>query len=167
MNRDSGMRCGITGVCVVLALTAVAEAGQFSRQKVEAPMSGTPSDHPIIVSPSVPKDSRGETVYEERGKSQDNEPVVPGVLIRPVPLKTPKVRYPKALKKEHKEGAVTLLGVVTENGELIDVRVEKTDDPLFSTSAVEAAQGYTFRPAQLKGKPVAMLIKFIIDFRLY
>ena len=121
---------------------------------------------PIIVSVSRPTDSRGEIVYEERGATQKDQPVVAGGVVQPVPIKLPDPKYPKSRKKEHASGDITIWGVVAQNGEFIDAKVADGYDPDFSKNALDAVARYRFKPATLDGKPVAELIRVVVSFRI-
>ena len=51
-------------------------------------------------------------------------------------------------------GSVTLAGIVTPEGKIINVRVLRSIDPVIDDRAVEAFRKYRFSPALLNGKPV-------------
>ncbi len=122
---------------------------------------------PAIISPSVPRDSRCETVYETQGKTQQEVPVVSGVLTQPEPIKMKYPKYPKAYKKEKKTGTVTIEGVVSEDGGLIDLKPADGSDPEFAKSALAAVEQYQFKPATLDGKAVAFRVKLDVQFRVF
>ena len=119
-----------------------------------------------IVSPTHPKDSRGEVVYETQGETQKDQPVVPGLFVNPSPLSTPSPKYPKALKKAHSVADVTVVMVITPDGDVLDATVVDSSDQDSSSSAVDAVMKYRFKPATLDGKPVASLAKVVCKFRV-
>jgi len=125
------------------------------------------SNGPIIVSVSNPKDSRGELVYEIQGEEQKDQPVVAGTFVQPSPTKLPQPKYPKSHKKERTSGNITVEGVVAQNGEFIDAKVVEGADPDFSQRALDAVARYEFRPATLDGKPVAILTRVVVSFRIW
>lgn len=125
-----------------------------------------PAAGPPIVSPTHPKDSRGEVVYEAQGESQKDQPVVPGVLVQPSPLSTPPPKYPKSLKRAHAAADVTLSCVITQDGDVIDATVLDSPDQEASSHALNAVKKYRFKPATLDGKPIATLAKAVIKFRI-
>jgi TonB family protein len=51
-------------------------------------------------------------------------------------------------------GSVTLAGIVTPEGKIINVRVLRSIDPIIDDRAIEAFRKYRFSPALLNGKPV-------------
>jgi TonB family protein len=119
-----------------------------------------------IVSPSHPQDSRGETVYEIQGESQKDQPLVPGELTHPVPVKMRDSKYPKSMKKAKSAADVAILCTVTANGDVVDESIESSSDTDASASALAAVQQYRFKPATLDGRPVASLLRIVVKFRI-
>ena len=127
----------------------------------------TESQKPTIVSPKHPTDSLGETVYEQQGKEDKDQPIVPGVLVPPRPIKEGKPKYSKALKKEKYAGTITLYGAVTGTGEAIDLEATPGDDGEAIACAMQAVRQYRFAAATLDGKPVATRLRVIVEFRMF
>jgi TonB family protein len=130
-------------------------------------LQSTPNSGRLIVSTTRPKDSRGETVYEGRGSAQ-NQPAVSGVFVQPSPIKLPDPKYPKSLKKAHADLDVTVEGVTSESGDYIDATIISPIeiDPEIERSALDAVSRYKFKPATLDGKPIALLTRVVIHFRI-
>lgn len=122
---------------------------------------------PAIVSPSVPRDSRGETVYELQGDSQKDVAVVLGTITQPTLLKAKLPKYPKVYRKEKREGHVVIEVVIAGDGTVLDAKPAEGSDPEFARNAMEAIEQYRFRPGMLDGKPVAFKIKMDVQFRVY
>ncbi len=120
---------------------------------------------PVVVSRMAPRDSRGETVYERKGPLDQGRPVVPGTLVAPVLVHMETPRAPRGMAESHGTAQVVVDGVVSEKGDYIDALAERGADPAYAKSAVAAASGYRFHPATLDGKPVAVLLRVVIDFR--
>jgi TonB family protein len=118
-----------------------------------------------IVSVSHPRDSRGEVVYETQGVAQKDHPIVVGTFAQPTPIKLPQPKYPKLHKKQLDSADITVEGIISENGEFIDARVVESADQDFSQSALDAVARYKFKPATL-GKPVAVLARIVVNFRI-
>src|SRR6266851_4091553 len=79
----------------------------------------SPAVHkPAIVSTTHPQDSRGETVYEEQGDTQQGVPVVPGLLLAPEPLNQIKPKIPVSSRMHHRKLNITVEGVVAANGDV-------------------------------------------------
>ncbi|HTF61525.1 MAG TPA: energy transducer TonB [Edaphobacter sp.] len=115
---------------------------------------------PVIVSQTHPKDSQGETVYDEQDAAQANAPVVPGILVHPNIVKRTKPKIPMSARLHHKKFHILIEGVVTAKGDVIDVRV--LDDDGESSLAENCAKAFSadkFTPATLDGKPVAVLLQ--------
>jgi protein TonB len=148
-------------LCLFLLVPVSVQARADKNFRAEGPTG------PTIVSPKNPKDSRGETVYEFQGADQKSEPIVPGKLVPPSPKKTFKAKFPKSLKQRRAEEQVSVLGVVADNGDFIDAKVLDTVEPDVSNSALDAVSQWKFHPATLDGRPVALLVKVVVSFRIY
>jgi len=140
---------------LVSTLLAVPVAGQAT---------AAPSEAKAIISPAVPTDSRGETVYEVQGEHEQDLPVIAGVLLRPFPVKVLKPKYPKSLKGSHSSADVVVEGIVTPSGEFIDAKIIGESDSEASANALAAVSRYKFNPARLDGKPVAFRTRVIVSF---
>jgi hypothetical protein len=147
-----------TLLCLILLASISTE--MHASQKIES------TNGPAIVSVSHPSDSRGEIVYETQGAAQKDQPVVVGTFAQPMPIKLPQPKYPKSRKKELASANITVEGIIAQNGEFIDGRVVEDADPEFSQSALDAVGHYRFRPATLDGKPVAVLARVVVSFRI-
>ena len=127
--------------------------------------TGSASQTKAIISPAVPADSRGETVYEAQGEHEQDLPVVAGTLLRPFPIRIPKSKYPKSLKRSHASADVVVEGIATPSGEFIDAKIIGEADPEAATNALAAVSQYKFNPATLDGKPIAFRTRVIVSFR--
>jgi protein TonB len=93
-------------------------------------------------------------------------PVVPGRFVNPTPISTPPPKYPKILKKTHSAADVTVVMVITKEGDAIDATVVDSSDRDSSSSALAAIGKYRFKPATLDGEPVASLARVVVSFRI-
>ena len=85
----------------------------------------------------------------------------PRVLNRPV------VQYPPIALRRRAEGSVIVTALVSENGDVLDVRILRGDDRFgFNDAAVRAARGVRFAPALKDGKRVKTWYPQTIYFRL-
>jgi TonB family protein len=165
IEKESGrvafhaLRNAILGLLVLTLPTTTMFAERLEQ------ISSPPSKR-AIVSPTVPRDSRGETVYETQGDGQRDLPVIEGVLLLPAGIKLPEPKYPKSLRKSHSSADVTVEGVVTPTGDFIDAKVVDQSDPEASANALAAVSQYKFKPATLDGKPIAMLLRVVVGFRI-
>jgi Gram-negative bacterial TonB protein C-terminal len=128
-----------------------------------------PAEHkPVIVSTTYPKDSRGETVYDEQDEAQKGTPVVPGILVHPEPFHRAKPRIPVSSRMHHRKLNIIVEGVITANGDMIDVHFLKEDaDSAMAQSVAEAYGHLKFRPATLDGKPVAVLLQAEFKYNFF
>jgi len=77
-------------------------------------------------------------------------------------------RYPETLRAAGIEGSVTLLFVIDSAGraDLSTLRVKRTDSDLFTASVREALERSRFRPAEIGGRKVRMLVEQPFVFAL-
>lgn len=74
--------------------------------------------------------------------------------------------YPQTLLRMHKEGIVILQALITANGDIQKIEILKSDHPLFSQSAINAVSQWKYRPARLRGKPVAVYFTVTVVFTI-
>jgi TonB family protein len=77
---------------------------------------------------------------------------------------TPK--YPELATRAGLEGTVWVKLWIDEAGKVVKADVTKSDVEMFNEPAIEAAMQWTFRPALLKGKPVAVWVSVPFRFKL-
>lgn len=122
---------------------------------------------------------RGETPSEEPGvKAPDMKPKVktlkeewppadyvpyekPPEAIKQVPAK-----YPPAAKKDNVQGTVWLKTWVDEEGRVAKVEIQKSEAEVLNQAAVDAVKQWVFKPAIMKGKPVAVWVSIPFRFVL-
>lgn len=92
---------------------------------------------------------------------------VAGDVQRPKALATTPPVYPESAKTDKIEGIVIVQTVITEEGKVTNATVSKSSgNAELDQSAVDAVSTWTFRPATLKGKPVAVNYTVTINFTL-
>ncbi len=76
------------------------------------------------------------------------------------------VRYPKEAKKEKIEGSVLVQFVVDEKGEIGNISIIKSTNPIFNEEAIRAVKTLPgkFKPGKNQGKPVKILYAIPIIF---
>ncbi len=92
---------------------------------------------------------------------------MPGVLTPPKLISGPKPRFTRELKRKRLNCDVSVSGVVTATGVIIDLQANRDADADAAISALEAVRAYRLTPATLDGKPVAMSIKVVVHFDIY
>lgn len=74
--------------------------------------------------------------------------------------------YPPSMKQQGKEATVKLEVLLDIKGKIRKVTVKKSGGEEFDQAAIEAIKNSTFMPANIEGKPVAVLMKIPVKFRL-
>jgi TonB family protein len=92
----------------------------------------------------------------------------PGVF-PPIAVKAVTPRYTAEAMRQKLQGQVTLEAVVNTEGRVSQVKVVKSLDTLYGLddAAVAAAREWQFEPGTLNGKPVAVAINLVLEFRLH
>lgn len=85
---------------------------------------------------------------------------------RPEPVSQVAPNYPADLRKAKIEGVVTLVFLLSEEGQVEDARVENSSRPEFEKPALEAIRKWRFRPGMKEGKPVRTYIRIPMRFRV-
>ena len=98
--------------------------------------------------------------------------VKPGQLVplssdveRPKPLKKVGAKYPDAAKRERLEGIVGLDILISETGQVIDVKVTKSANAILDQAAIEAVRQWTYKPATKKGVVVKVWLPVTMSFQ--
>jgi TonB family protein len=74
--------------------------------------------------------------------------------------------YPQLAQKAGLEGTVWVKVWVDEGGKVVQTSVQKTDAEIFNQSATEAAMQWKFKPAMMKGKPIATWVSIPFRFKI-
>jgi TonB family protein len=74
--------------------------------------------------------------------------------------------YPEALRRDRIEGVVVLEAVVTEEGEVTDLRVVSSTRRELEEPALTAVRQWRYRPATYQGRPVRVYLTITTNFRL-
>ena len=89
------------------------------------------------------------------------------VDVPPTIIKWAPRQYPAKALEERITGKVELCYVVTKEGTVGDVLIEKSEpEDIFDESALEYIKQYLFKPAIKDGKPVDVLIHDLVKFNL-
>jgi periplasmic protein TonB len=84
----------------------------------------------------------------------------------PVALLNPSPSYPELALRANIEGTVWVKMLVTKDGSVKKAIVEKSNADIFNESALAAANRWTFRPALMNHRPVAVWVSIPFRFRL-
>lgn len=91
--------------------------------------------------------------------------IKPG-MTPPKPLHTPDPEYSEEARKSKYQGTVVLVAVINQKGEVMYLRVSRAIGKGLDENAMQAVRQWTFRPAELNGRPVAVLINIEVSFNL-
>jgi TonB family protein len=92
--------------------------------------------------------------------------VTVGVVVPPKLVSAPDPVYPEPLRNARTQGTSVLYMVVDEHGDPALVSLFKSSDPAFDDSSIVAIGHWKFKPATLGGKPVAVMIRVEVNFRI-
>lgn len=91
---------------------------------------------------------------------------VPPDVVLPVPLETPAPRYPDPARIVRAMGTVVLAATISPEGHVVEIEVESGANPLLVRAAVETVSRWRYVPARLGTKPVAVILRVTLTFRL-
>ncbi len=91
---------------------------------------------------------------------------VPPDIVLPVPLETPMPAYSDVARLARAQGEVVLSATIASDGSVVDVTVEGAANPLLVRSAVEAVSRWRYVPARIGTRPVAVILRVTLTFRL-
>jgi TonB family protein len=142
------------------------------------PVATTASASPSDETPTVdvtenggPGSGTGDEVGEHGGGGKDGpggngeDILTPGGDVRaPVLLDRVEPAYPESARRAHLEGIVILEATITASGEVRQVRVLKSVNPLLDEAAVRAVGAWRYRPATLNGRAVAVYLTVTVKF---
>ncbi|MCC5788892.1 MAG: energy transducer TonB [Opitutales bacterium] len=84
----------------------------------------------------------------------------------PSPLSRPPPSYPYSLRRAGISGEVVLLFVITPEGTVENIEVERSSHSDFNRPAREAVARWRFEPAQRSGEKVPVLVRTTVEFNL-
>ena len=141
-----------------------------------------PSIGPGVKAPGVKMKTR---VIEGAIPSKDPEEKAPGVKMKtriiqeekppadyvpyekpPEAIKQVPAKYPPDAKKDNVQGTVWLKTLVDEEGRVAKVEIQKSEAEVLNQAAVDAVKQWLFKPAIMKGKPVAVWVSIPFRFVL-
>ncbi len=88
------------------------------------------------------------------------------VDVKPEFLSKAELVYPRQAKSLGKEGSVIVEADIDAKGRLVDVRIIKNAGFGFDEAAIEMIKKSRFAPAYAAGSPVAVRMRFSVNFRL-
>ncbi len=112
------------------------------------------SENPAV-SPPPPPQPEVPTTY-----------TLAAVTTRPVPTYQPSPVYPEVARRAQVQGSVVIHAVVTEVGDVVDVRLVHGVTMGCSEAALAAVRSWRYRAATLHGTPVRVELEITVTFRL-
>jgi periplasmic protein TonB len=102
------------------------------------------------------------------GPGLEGEPLrVGGDVKAPQLINRVEPGYPEAARKARMEGVVILEAIITANGNVEEVKVLKSMNPLLDAAATRAVQQWKYRPATLNGRAVRVYLTVTVTFNLH
>jgi periplasmic protein TonB len=84
---------------------------------------------------------------------------------RPRPISQTSPMYPADLRRRRVEGTVNVVFLVDTDGRVLNPAVEKSTDPGFERTALEAVRRWRFEPGTRQGRKVQFKMRVPITFR--
>jgi TonB family protein len=99
--------------------------------------------------------------YQEPYKVSEHKDITaPNIVSKVEP------KYSESARDAKIEGKVKLSAVVTRDGRADQIKVDESLEASLDQAAVEALKQWKFAPATKQGKPVAVLVKVEVNFKL-
>ena len=102
----------------------------------------------------------GDAPYDVRAGA------LPPDLVLPVPIETPAPVYSEAARIVRATGVVVLSATIASDGRVVDVAVENDAHPLLARLAVETVSRWRYAPARVGARPVSVVLRVTLTFRL-
>ncbi len=137
----------------------------------------TPQSDQVV---SRPIEEASEAEEEQRKPSPPSPPLAGPPRQQPLPAPVPvyqltglprfihqeRPNYPPRLRRQGKEATVKLEIYIDADGRVREIRVLKSAGEDFDRAAIAAIRASTFAPGNVDGKPVPVLMRLPIRFRL-
>jgi len=151
--------------CLLLLLLAACRQGAASEPPRGSAAPAKP--RPAGTAPTVPPPPAPIAFQSPEPDCAAVQPIrVGGGVERPEILRRVDPVYPGDVRRMRIEGTGILELVINEKGRVCTVRVLRGLIPSIDRAMVEATRQWTFRPARLRGKPVAVAYVVTIRFDL-
>jgi len=120
---------------------------------------------PVVEEPVVTEAAETEEKVSEEDILPTPTPIfqltsMPRMIHRETPV------YPAVMRAQGKEGKVKLEVLIDSKGKIRKVTVIKSAGKAFDQAAIAAISNSSFTPGNIDGKPVAVLLRLPVNFRL-
>jgi periplasmic protein TonB len=117
-------------------------------------------------------DGRGDGPgHGQKGWGQDSGDgiYVPGLngVTQPIPIFTPEAEFSDEARRQKHQGACMISVIIDAQGNPQNARVLQPIGMGLDEKALQAVMRYRFKPAKKDGRPVAVRIAVVVNFRLY
>ena len=92
--------------------------------------------------------------------------IIGGDVQAPVLISQLEPEYPESARLAHKEGVVILEATITAGGEVNNVRILRSANPLLDAAAERAVRKWQYKPATLNGRAVSVYLTVTVTFGL-
>ena len=85
---------------------------------------------------------------------------------KPQPRKQASPKYPAAARRKKQEGFALAEFIIDEKGNVINVEIKQSSDPIFDRPTIEAIRGWKFTPGEKDGRAVKTRTRVKIPYTL-
>lgn len=156
--------------CLLLLLVATSRKKSMPPEAPATPTRRVPPPAPARSEP--PPDSPAKApapappaAPEEMGNAEEPVHWTPDIEM-PTLLHRVQAEYPEEARRAGMQGTVFLEAIINGRGDVEDVTVIRSPDPLFDREATAAVRQWKYTPALQNGRPVKMFITVIVEFKL-
>jgi len=160
--------------------THVRHGSQSASQTVALPANPEPPvtelqegpDYPGQETGNTPGDlngvdnGTGETPAVGSGTELEGPYIIGGDVQAPFLISQLEPDYPEGARLAHKEGVVILEATITPGGEVNNVRILRSANPLLDAAAERAVRQWRYKPATLNGRAVSVYLTVTVTFGL-
>jgi TonB family protein len=133
-------------------------SGEMQRQIDEA--------NSMIARVEVPPMPATEPMQADKPNAQDKPQKVEARVLAGNKIGGSVPAYPQEAKSAHISGQVLLHAIIDETGKVKALQVVSSPDASLSKSAVEAVQGWTYKPYLLNGQPTSVDTTITVNFSI-
>jgi TonB family protein len=157
---------------LVFGLYLVLSPMVFAQSAQDSGTAGKPPQDPVASTPPLPAVARDNLAASAALSDPDLSaslgfPVFRpgGPVSKPVVLRKVAPEYSEAARKARYHGTVLLRVVIDVEGKIVNTQVVRGIGMGLDEKAIEAVRKWKFKPAYKDGKPVAVQVSMMLDFR--
>lgn len=85
---------------------------------------------------------------------------------KPMPRRQGSPRYPPAARRQGLQGRVTAEFIIDERGDVMQVTITRSSDPVFEKPTIDAIRGWKFTPGEKDGRKVKTRTRVTIPYTI-